>query len=302
MPCICIFYLLRFPKDKQRCQQWATTVHRTDAKTGRPWQPGPGALLCSEHFVTEDYIMQWGRKLLKPDALPSVFSFRPIPVRRKKPKNRSIIVAESQELPEKSSVEVSSQADAVVFEHSYVVGSPTKLRKLNLELCQKLQEKTNQLRNFRRRDGRLRGKIENVLQRLRQKHLVTSQAENLLEAYKDIPLELFKGKSGRGYTAEQKQFSTTLHYYSPAAYEYLRRQVKSLPNPRTIRSWLSSYNGDPGLTEQSFATIAENTSRSDGWAYKLCALHIDEMEVMKKLEFNRNTGKIHGFTDLGAGT
>lgn len=254
--------------------------------------------------------MQWGRKLLKPDALPSVFSFRPIPVRRKRPKNRALAVVEPQELPgcsEEASVEVSvarhpDRPTVVSLEHAYVVGSPTKLRKLNVELTKKLQEKTNRLRNFRRREGRLRGKISNVIHKLRQKHLVTSQAEDLLEAYKDIPLKLFKGKSGRGYTAEQKQFSTTLHYYSPAAYEYLRRQVKSLPNQRTIRSWLSSYNGDPGLTEESFETIAERNARSDGWAYKLCAIHIDEMEVMKKLEFNRNTGKVHGFTDLGSGT
>jgi hypothetical protein len=65
-------------------------------------------------------------------------------------------------------------------------------------------------------------------------------------------------------------------------------------------SWLSKYDAQPGLTQQSFDTIAMKVISCDkGWAYKLCCLHIDEMEIKKHIDFDRHTGKVHGFTDIG---
>jgi hypothetical protein len=67
-------------------------------------------------------------------------------------------------------------------------------------------------------------------------------------------------------------------------------------------SWLSKYDAQPGLTQQSFDTIAMKVLSCDkGWAYKLCCLHIDEMEIKKHIDFDRHTGKVHGFTDIGNG-
>jgi len=37
------------------------------------WSPPPNAVVCSEHFVATDFMWQWGRKLIKPDAEPTVF-------------------------------------------------------------------------------------------------------------------------------------------------------------------------------------------------------------------------------------
>jgi hypothetical protein len=68
--------------------------------------------------------------------------------------------------------------------------------------------------------------------------LLSEKAEELVQVSKDIPVSLLSGKNGRKFNDEQKQFATTLLYYSPAAYQYMRRRFKLLPNPRTIRSWL----------------------------------------------------------------
>jgi len=300
----------RFPVDESRRQQWAIKVRRLDSTTFRPWHPGPGALLCSKHFLDSDYTIQWGRKLLKPDAVPSVFAFAVAKTPRKRPKNRlpripeqnednsSSLAAEQEQQSECSST---AKSCSTVSDHQYSIRSPKKLRQTNLMLLEQLHKKSQALRNARRREDRLRGKVCDVLKKLREKHLLSSRAEELLDAYKDIPMSLFKGKCGRSYNKEQKQFATTLHYYSPSAYKYLRQKVRSLPNPRTIRAWLSSFNGEPGLTEQSFATISDRINGTDEWQYRLCALHIDEMEVKKQLEYNRKTGKIHGFVDLGSG-
>lgn len=45
----------------------------------------------------------------------------------------------------------------------------------------------------------------------------------------------------------------------------------------------------------------KNSDESSSWPYKYCCLHVDEMEIKKHLDYDRNTGTVHGFTDIGAG-
>lgn len=45
----------------------------------------------------------------------------------------------------------------------------------------------------------------------------------------------------RRYTDSMKQFAQSLYFYSPKAYNFLHQSFK-LPNPRTLRKWLSSVN------------------------------------------------------------
>ena len=47
---------------------------------------------------------------------------------------------------------------------------------------------------------------------------------------------------GRRYTDDIKEFSLTLYFYSPKAYEYVR-SIIPLPNPSLIRKWSSSVSG-----------------------------------------------------------
>ena len=59
-------------------------IRRQD-NTGRLCKPGVRAVICSEHFLQSDFFWQWGRKLIKPDAEPTVFSFSSASIRRRKP-------------------------------------------------------------------------------------------------------------------------------------------------------------------------------------------------------------------------
>jgi DNA transposase THAP9 len=69
-----------------------------------------------------------------------------------------------------------------------------------------------------------------------------------------------------------------------------------------VRSWLSRYDSHPGLTQQSFDTVAKKVKEeSTSWSYKYCCVHIDEMEIKKHLDYDRNSGKVYGFTDIGSG-
>lgn len=254
------------------------------------------------------------------DAEPTVFSFAKAVKRRKLHTNRSFPTAANEEvvgqghsskemdtLPE---VYVAAGATALVNasvtlpDHEYCIKqSPRKLLGTIRSLVQRLHDRTASLRNARRRECRLRGKVADLLKRMKSMQLLTSKAEDLLEVYKDMPLNLLSGKIGRQFGNEQKQFALTLHYYSPAAYQFVRRRFRLLPCPRTIRSWLSSFDGSPGLTMQSFDTIAAKNSNCNTMQsiYKLCALHVDEMEIKKQLDFDRTCGKVYGFTDIGSG-
>ena len=51
----------------------------------------------------------------------------------------------------------------------------------------------------------------------------------------DLPVDLFKRELNQ-YTEEQKKFATTVHFYSPRAYAYLREHMH-LPHPSTIRRY-----------------------------------------------------------------
>jgi len=200
-----------------------------------------------------------------------------------------------------TSCTASSSSQATSTDHNYAVSSPTKLRRDVNSLTYWLRSKISAIRNVRRRETRLRGKVNDLLHRLKSMQLLTTQAEELLEAYKDIPLALLSGcKDGR-YNEDQKQFATTLHFYSPAAYQYARQRFKLLPCPRTIRNWLMAVDGSPGITQNSFDTIAEKSKAGDQ-AYKLCALHVDEMEIKRHVDLDRNTRRLVGFTDIGTGT
>jgi Transposase protein/THAP domain len=318
MYCIAVISFCSFPTDKVRRDRWIVRVKRADEATGKLWEPGPRSVLCSEHFNQSYFYCQWGRKLIKADAEPTIFTFKQPVKQRKPPVCRTLPtptcsastsetdnVAMEIEIEHDSITNVSpcDKGKPVLLEHSYAVKSPTKLARQNDTLLQRLRARYRELRNARRREGRLRGKVSDLLKRMKSMQLLTSQAEDLLETYKDIPLNLLSGKSGNQYSQEQKQFAVTLNFYSPAAYKFVRRRFKLLPCPRTIRNWLSSVNGNPGLTEQAFATIARKNSSTDIDAshYKICALHIDEMEIKKQLEIERSTGKVIGFTDLGSG-
>ena len=255
-------------------------------------------------------------KTFKPDAVPTVFSFtnpvrkRKVPKQRQSPSEaeatssstasssvKTASVSEMRAVTETSQGHVASTSTTAF--HTYAVGSPRKLKKHNEMLRVRLQQKTTALQNARRRERRLQGTVSNLLKQLRQQRLLSDHADELLDAYSDIPLELFRTNKHDGYSETQKQFASTLHYYSPAAYSYVRSKFKKMPHPRTICRWLSAFSARPGLTQQSFNTISERLKGPNANMYKLCTLHMDEMETKRKIDFDRRSGKVYGFTDIG---
>ena len=186
-------------------------------------------------------------------------------------------------------------------DHSYSLQTPRTVKRNWSKLLGKVQEKNRVIKNIQQKGRRSQEKLHRIVTELSRQELLNQETENLLIMYKDTPIsELLLGKTGRGYSLQQRHFATTLYYYSPAAYRYLRRKFK-LPSPRIISSWLKSIDGSPGITKQSFDTIASKINSPDKAKYQLCCLHIDEMEIRKFLEYDKTTKKVYGYVDIGAG-
>ena len=101
---------------------------------------------------------------------------------------------------------------------------------------------------------------------------------------------------GRRYTDDIKEFSLTLHYYSPKAYEYVR-SILPLPNPSLIRKWSSSVNCEPGFLDEPFESlkvdVEEKSERKD------CSLIIDAMSIRKQTLLEPNKERYSGFANYG---
>ncbi|KAH8009769.1 hypothetical protein HPB51_019084 [Rhipicephalus microplus] len=103
-----------------------------------------------------------------------------------------------------------------------------------------------------------------------------------------------KGK----YPPELRAFALTLHFYSPAAYEYVRSKFnEALPSQRTLRGWYKSIQGAPGFTAEAFAFLEKFAEARDEPFY--CALIVDDMAIRKHVELVGD--KVVGYVDFGTG-
>lgn len=76
--------------------------------------------------------------------------------------------------------------------------------------------------------------------------------------------------SGNTVTPELRSFALTLHFYSPAAYNYVRKTFKKcLPHPSTIRKWYSTIDGSPGITQESLNAIAMKVKGYINYGHKV---------------------------------
>lgn len=107
------------------------------------------------------------------------------------------------------------------------------------------------------------------------------------------------------YPAKLKCFAFNMYFYSPKAYQYLREVFyQALPHKKTILSWLSSTNAEPGFLKESFDAIehfiaSKPSTLIDG--YLPCSLISDEISIKKQLDLapERSDRRCYGTVDLG---
>ncbi|KAM7285036.1 tRNA (adenine(37)-N6)-methyltransferase isoform X1, partial [Ixodes scapularis] len=65
----------RFPRNEDTRKRWIVAIKRDE---GPSFQVSMATKVCSKHFVTEDFVpnVASGQRMLRDDAVPSVFSFK----------------------------------------------------------------------------------------------------------------------------------------------------------------------------------------------------------------------------------
>ncbi|CAL1299775.1 unnamed protein product, partial [Larinioides sclopetarius] len=153
----------RFPKDEIRRKLWEKQLRRENFKSNN------NTRICSKHFEAECW-MQYGRKRLKPDAIPTKFEFPDHLQRNEKPRKRRI------EEGECSTVTVVS-ANRKKFRYigdfeEKDMESPTKARKL-LSLAKSHNEiSRKKIQELRRRNRSLVKKVltlEEIIRKMKKK-------------------------------------------------------------------------------------------------------------------------------------
>ena len=226
-----------FPlKDQHQVQKWVTAVRREG------WLPTKHSCICSDHFLQSDFVKNTGiYKRLKKDAVPSVFPAYPKHLQKNTVKRKLPTERKTEPSPTKI-------RKAATFDHSYTSTEESTTEKVNilskkvLALQQRLYKQNQKIKN-----------MAELIQQLKEKSYIAEQQAKLLDFnFSGMAKELFTNqmnnplkKRYHKYTDETKQFAMTLHYYSPKAYNFVRKLL-SLPHPASIRAWAASVECEPG--------------------------------------------------------
>ena len=282
----------KFPLTKpELCQMWKNATKRDE------FTPTSNSYICTDHFLQEDYLYSNSTRL-KPDAVPSVFNF---PAHLQTTKERKRKAPTRRFTPEVANVDTTLQPAKEKKQKT----SPTKE-----ELKNVINEKNKKIKvlqqNIRRKDSRLTN-LSETLRELKAKQLIDNEdAIKLDENFSGISLSIIQNElnnvnrypKGYRHNEEVKKFALTLNFYSPRAYEYVRK-VFHLPHPNSLCIWTSSVKCEPGFFNDVFdmlqLKVKENPSHAD------CGLICDAMAIKESVFYNKSTGKYDGYVNYGDG-
>lgn len=180
-----------------------------------------------------------------------------------------------------------------------------KLRQLILVQDSFIKTQKMQIRRLQKKTSRYQKKIANlkdILKNLNEKNFISADHVTQLEniGVTDL-IQRYERNVSSGQSTNQKYppalriFATTLHFYSPKAYAYVRKKFQTaLPHIRTIKKWYQSIDAQPGFTQESLKAIKLKTACTK---HKLlCNLVLDEMAIRQHVEWDGK--QMHGYVDI----
>lgn len=315
-----IFCIFRFPKDEELRQKWSIALQRQN------FVPSKSAVLCSQHFA-EDVIDRTSlvSVRLREGAVPSIFPAfpkhkQPKAKKERKPPMDRVVYQNDSETSGESSAELSAQIPVVTDEpspsaHQSSEASPeTATLKRKLELAEEKlvssRKKIKTLLQAKRRLKKKNAELKSVLDELRQTKLLGDSSIDVLETCASGVSDLLKrqiqkhhNKSWKAqYSPELRCFALTLHFYSPKAYNYIRKIFDTcLPHPSTVTKWYSAVDGKAGFTENSFEALKTMVQEEKKKGKNVvCSLTFDEIALRQQVDFDgkRNYGHIDMGTEM----
>jgi hypothetical protein len=106
-------------------------------------------------------------------------------------------------------------------------------------------------------------------------------------------------KMGRRYHPQVIRFALSIHGKSPAAYRELRDSgALVLPSERVLRDYKNYFKPKAGINIENIECLREKT-QSFSEVQRYVALVMDEMKIQSNLVFDKYSGDLIGFIDLG---
>ena len=110
-----------------------------------------------------------------------------------------------------------------------------------------------------------------------------------------------KKKNGVRWHPLMIKFCIYLRHVSSKSYEVLRQSgVIHLPSQRTLKDYTNCVKASPGFSHDVDAQLLSsiNAKSCPSW-HKLVILLLDEMHIKEGLVYDKHTGRMIGFVDLG---
>ena len=193
--------------------------------------------------------------------------------------------------------------------HNYSLPSPKGLKRKLSVMESALAQYKHKVKILSQKNRRLQLKVKSLQQllcNLHKKDLISQQAADNMQSSFSLPTlqlisRMLKGRrQGVIFPDELKAFALTLQFYSARAYNFVRETFNfCLPHPRTLSSWYSCINGNPGFHDEVFSAIAQHLESNDSNTRMPCALMIDEIAIRKQLDFDRSADRFVGYVDMG---
>lgn len=120
---------------------------------------------------------------------------------------------------------------------------------------------------------------------------------------KESLLKQGKQKNGNRWHPLMIRWCLYLRHCSSKAYDVIRDSgCITLPSQRTLRDYSNAVSAGAGFSAEVDEQVlqASKLSTSSPSYHSLVFLLMDEMHIREELVFNKHTGKLIGFTDLGA--
>lgn len=318
-----------FPKNEEIRQKWIVALKRDN------FVPGSRALICGDHFTPDSFLesldgRERAKKRLYPNAVPSLFSFNDY----QPPKKRRTLNS-SKDYLHLNDLEESSSAQDLIPTAPAADDEAAKLRKslddkkrkyklllkryrnllsrsnkLQMEvniLRSNLQKKTATIKLLKQSKRRLSSRVTNLkaaLKELLNKNFISQEIFiDLKRYYSDPQFNLVKKLTKKGvktkvFSDDVRKFATTLHYYSPRAYDYVRK-LFLLPHPSTLRAWCSRIDCLPGFSEPAFQELNRRVNSDQRDNYLYCSLVADEINLKQHIQFDKKMGAFFGYVDRG---
>ena len=110
---------------------------------------------------------------------------------------------------------------------------------------------------------------------------------------------LQSSKMGRRYHPQVIRFALSIHSKSPSAYRELRDSgALVLPSERVLRDYKNYFKPKAGINKENVESLCGKTS-SFSPVQRYVAVVMDEMKVQSNLVFDKVSGDLVGFIDLG---